>query len=79
MTAPPLGLVRQDEDPNSGREKVVSLTPRGERHMAAMIERGTAYVQLIVDGLSDSKIINGIDFFERITAIVSDPSHQRGS
>ena len=79
MTAPPLGLVRQDEDPNSGREKVVSLTPRGERHMAAMIERGTAYVQLIVDGLSDSQIINGIDFFERITAIVSDPSHQRGS
>ncbi|MEM7468644.1 MAG: winged helix DNA-binding protein [Pseudomonadota bacterium] len=76
MAEPPLNLVRQTEDPDSGREKIVSLTPKGERHLASMIERGTAYVQLIVDGLSDDQIINGIDFFERISEVVdgwSDP------
>ncbi len=70
MTAPPFALVRQDEDPSSGREKIVSLTPKGERHMATMIQRGTAYVQQIVDGLTDGQIVHGIDFFEQITAIV---------
>lgn len=70
MCIAPLELVRQDEDPQSGREKLVSLTPRGETHLGEMIERGTAYVQLIVDGLNDAQIVNGIDFFERITAVV---------
>lgn len=70
MSQPPLGLVRQDEDPLSGREKVVTLTRKGEKHLATMIERGAAYVQLIVDGLTDDQIVNGIDFFERITEVV---------
>ena len=33
MSEEPLELVRQDEDPNSGREKLVSLTPKGENHL----------------------------------------------
>jgi DNA-binding MarR family transcriptional regulator len=70
MSQTPLDLVRQDEDPRSGREKVVTLTPAGEAHLREMIKRGTAYVQLIVDGLSDDQIVNGIDFFTRITEVV---------
>ncbi len=70
MSVAPLRLVRQTEDPNSGREKIVTLTAKGEDHLDQMIERGTAYVQLIVDGLSDAQIIHGIDFFERITEVV---------
>ncbi len=71
MSSPPLALVRQTEDPNSGREKIVTLTQQGEAHMAQMIVRGTAYVQRIVDGLSDAQIVNGIDFFERIAEVVN--------
>ncbi|MEM7098663.1 MAG: MarR family winged helix-turn-helix transcriptional regulator [Pseudomonadota bacterium] len=70
MSVAPLALVNQTEDPNSGREKIVTLTQQGEAHMVEMINRGTAYVQRIVDGLSDSQIVSGIDFFERISAIV---------
>ncbi|MEQ8663424.1 MAG: winged helix DNA-binding protein [Gammaproteobacteria bacterium] len=70
MSSPPLRLVRQSEDPSSGREKIVTLTARGEAHLAGMIARGTAYVQAIVDGLDDAQIVNGIDFFRRITEIV---------
>ena len=70
MSIAPLALVKQTEDPDSGREKVVTLTKQGEVHMAQMIDRGTAYVQRIVDGLNNEQIVGGLDFFERISAIV---------
>lgn len=70
MAAPPLKLVRLEEDPRSGREKIVRLTPRGEAHIEAMIARGTAYVQRIIDHMSDAEIVNGLAFFRRIEAIV---------
>lgn len=70
MTQPPLGLVRLDEDPDSGREKVVTLTRQGKVHLENMIRRGTAYVQLIVDELNNNQIVNGLDFFARITEVV---------
>ncbi len=70
MSEAPLRLVRQDEDPTSGREKVVTLTKKGETHIDEMIERGSAFVQLIVDGLNDDQVVNGIDFFQRITQVV---------
>jgi len=52
--------------------------------MARMIERGAAYVQMIVDGLTDDQIVNGIDFFQRITDIVNrwaqqDAANERGA
>lgn len=70
MAQPPLKLVRLDEDPASGREKVVTLTRQGEAHLDDMIRRGTAYVQLIVDELNNNQIVNGLDFFARITEVV---------
>ena len=72
MSAPPLSLVRLEESPTSAREQVVTLTARGERHMAAMIERGTAYVQQIVDHMDDPQIVSGISFFEKIRDVVRD-------
>jgi len=77
MSVAPLALVTQTEDPNSGREKIVTLTAQGEAHMAQMIDRGTAYVQRIVDGLNRGQIVNGIDFFERISEIVDSWSEEQ--
>ncbi len=71
MSAPPLELVTIAEHPRSARERVVRLTPRGEAHIAAMIERGTAYVQRIIDAMDDATIVQGLEFFRRIDAIVS--------
>lgn len=70
MSASPLELVRLEEDPRSGREKIVRLTPRGEAHIEAMIARGTAYVQRIIDHMSGAEIVNGLEFFRRIERIV---------
>lgn len=71
MAQPPLNLVTLVEDPASGREKIVSLTPKGEAHMKRMIADGTAYVQRIIDPMSDEEIVRGLHFFERIGEIVN--------
>ena len=70
MAQPPLQLVQLTEDPASGREKIVRLTDEGEAHLGEMIRRGSEYVQLIVDELNDAQIVNGLDFFARITEVV---------
>ncbi|MEG3806666.1 MarR family winged helix-turn-helix transcriptional regulator [Aerococcus mictus] len=70
MAQPPLELVKLVEDPASGREKIVNLTPKGEAHMRRMIAQGTAYVQRIIDPMTDEEILNGLHFFERIGEIV---------
>jgi len=70
MARPPLALVALQEDPRSGREQIVTLTAKGERHLAAMIQRGTAYVQWIVDQMQDRQVVDGIAFFERIRDVV---------
>ena len=70
MSVAPLTLVEQAEDPRSGREKIVTLTPAGEDYLVEMILRGRDYVQRIVDGLSDDQVVHGLDFFRRISAIV---------
>lgn len=70
MAQPPLGLVRLEEDPRSGREKIVSLTPKGEAHMARMISGGEAFVQRIIDEMSEEEVVQGLHFFRRISEIV---------
>lgn len=70
MAKPPLLLVALEEDPRSGREKIVVLTLKGERQLAEMIERGTAYVQQIVDHMDDAQVVSGIAFFEKIRDVV---------
>lgn len=70
MAQPPLDLVRLVENPKSGREKIVVLTPKGEVHMKKMIAGGEAYVQRIIDHMSDEEIERGLHFFKRISEIV---------
>lgn len=70
MSQPPRRLLDLEEDPRSGREKVVVLTRAGEDCLRAMVERGERYIQRIVDRMDDAEVVNGIHFFERIRAIV---------
>ncbi|MGD9602461.1 MAG: MarR family winged helix-turn-helix transcriptional regulator [Gammaproteobacteria bacterium] len=70
MAAPRLGLVELREDPASGREQVVTLTARGEAHIAEMMQRGTRYIERIIADMTDAEIVNGIAFFTRIRDIV---------
>jgi DNA-binding MarR family transcriptional regulator len=76
MARPPLGLVRLVEDADSGREKKVFLTPKGERFLQTMVERGRDFLQkMVVEQLSEDQVSQGIKFlragveaFERVHA-----------
>ena len=66
MARPPLGLVRLVESVDSGREKRVFLTRKGERLLFTMAARGRGFVQELIEDLaehlSEEKIIDGIEF-----------------
>lgn len=67
MADAPLKLVVQVEDPRSGREKTVRLTPKGEKHIAAMIARATALIEEIMAEMDAGTVRDGTAFFEAIT------------
>jgi len=62
MARAPLKLVEMVESPDSGREKRVFLTPRGEAFIATMISRGEGFLQEIVEQLPDDEVERGIEF-----------------
>jgi DNA-binding MarR family transcriptional regulator len=67
MARPPLSLVQLVEDPQSGREKQILLTPKGERFLAAMMAEGREFLQRIVEQLSEEEVKSGIQFLRRST------------
>jgi DNA-binding MarR family transcriptional regulator len=86
MARPALGLVRLVEDPNSAREKRVLLTPKGERFLSTMVERGHAFLRRLAEQLPEDQLSAGVAFlragvaaFERIRAqsSVADDSSAR--
>jgi DNA-binding MarR family transcriptional regulator len=66
MARPPLALVQITEDPRSAREKLISLTPKGERFVAAMAERGEVFLEDIVKHLPAEVIQGGIEYFRQV-------------
>ena len=75
MARPPLGLVRLVEDADSGREKRVILTAKGERFILTMVERGRGFLCKVVEQLPKDQANMGIEFlragvgaFERVHA-----------
>ena len=72
MASPPLSLLTLAESAHSGREKIVTLTRDGERFVAAMIGRGDAFIQRIIETMSDQEIAQGLHFFQRISEIVNE-------
>ena len=66
LAQPPLGLVRLIGNADSGREKKVVLTAKGERFVVSMAERGRRVVgELISDlekSLSADEITAGLEF-----------------
>jgi DNA-binding MarR family transcriptional regulator len=68
MARPPLGLVQVLEDPHSGREKQILLTPKGERFLSAMVAEGREFLQQIVGQIPEELVKTGIEFLGQATA-----------
>ena len=62
LARPPLSLVAQMENPASGREKVVALTPEGKAFFTSMIQAGLDYFSTLLPHLSDDELRWGIKF-----------------
>lgn len=62
LARPPLSLVVQMENPASGREKVVALTPEGKAFFQSMIDAGLAYFASTLSHVSDEEMRWGIKF-----------------
>lgn len=74
MARRPLGLVRFTEHPQSGREKQVWLTPRGERFIQAMVERGTGFIAGLTPRFSAEELKLAITFFRRASVLMTEPN-----
>lgn len=62
LARPPLSLVVQMENPASGREKVVALTPEGKAFFRSMIDAGLEYFATTLSHVSDEEMRWGIKF-----------------
>lgn len=62
LARPPLSMVVQMENPASGREKVVALTPAGKAFFESMIEAGLAYFAQTLSHVGSDEMRWGIKF-----------------
>ena len=74
MADAPLKLVRLVEDPDSGREKQVILTPKGERFLQTMEEEGKKFLQPFLAQMPPAEsrelfrlLRKGVSLFEKAT------------
>lgn len=62
LSSPPLELVAQADNPDSGREKLLSLTTEGRAFARSMVEAGLAFFTEYFASLSDQEMGWGIRF-----------------
>lgn len=72
LSEPPLELVRIVRHAESGREKIVALTPRGRRFLEDMMRAGLEFVAELVRPFSKSNVDGGIQFLASITRRLDD-------
>ncbi|MGH8012057.1 MAG: MarR family winged helix-turn-helix transcriptional regulator [Candidatus Binataceae bacterium] len=77
MARAPLNLLEIVEDPSSGREKQVSLTPKGQKFLHVMVEQGHRFLQPIVERLSADEVDGGIRYLRKAVALLEIQQSQR--
>lgn len=69
LTTPDMALLTINESPESGREKTVQLTAKGGEFIEQLNASGMAYLQALVDELSDDEIAMAAHIFARTDEI----------
>lgn len=70
MSKPPLNLVKVLEHPDSGREKQVLLTPKGEQFFGQMLDRCRTFLGPIVDQIGEEEVRQGAQYLKKWIAAV---------
>ncbi len=67
MMRPPLQLIQIREDPRSGREKLVSLTPKGKAFLDAVATKATQVLASLIEDAPPEVIDAAILYFRHLT------------
>lgn len=67
MHRPPLEYVAIEEDPDSGREKRVSLTARGRRFLHDTTARAVVYVEKLAEDMTPETLDGGAAYLRGLT------------
>ena len=67
LARPPHNFIVISEDPNSGREKLVTVTPAGRRYYKRMVDNASAFIKLGTDRMSVEENSMGIHMFKVIS------------
>lgn len=73
----PLKLVRVREDPESGREKRVVLTAKGEQFLISMAGEGRAFTQKLLDGMPRQEIQEMVRLMQKAIGILEQDGAER--
>lgn len=68
MMRPPLELIEISEDPKSGREKLVALTPTGRKFLAETTTEAAAYLAALAAEIPLDLQDRASEFFRELTA-----------
>ncbi len=79
MARSPLALVEIAEDPRSAREKLITLTAKGERFIVEMANRGEVFLHDIVQHLPADVTRGGIEYFRQLIEAFNRSRAERGS
>ena len=66
----PLKLVRVTGDRDSGREKRVILTPKGEQFLSSMAAEGRMFTQKLLDGMPRQEIQEMVRLMQKAIAVL---------
>jgi DNA-binding MarR family transcriptional regulator len=67
LMRPPLELIEIAEDPRSGREKVISLTPKGSAFLDSVASRATGGLADLIEEVSPELVDAAIYYFRELT------------
>ncbi|MGU1062095.1 MarR family winged helix-turn-helix transcriptional regulator [Pseudomonas aeruginosa] len=67
LAGPTLQLIRQEESPESGREKVVCLTPAGRAFVGEMVDAAIDHLSAQLTNISVDELRSGIRFLAGIS------------
>jgi hypothetical protein len=68
MSRSSAALLKIIEDPDTAREKLVLLTPKGEKFLSEMIAQGRNSIRRLVAHFSDEEVDDGIRFLRKVAA-----------
>lgn len=78
LMRPPLALIEIAEDPNSGREKVISLTPKGRAFLDTVAARATSGLADLIEEVSPELVDAAILYFRELTSAFQRSRARRG-